>query len=113
MANQVRLASLPGYERIKLKEWKFSVNHGTYVVAHCEFEKSSDTQNAMNTQKITWADWWIYIGPGCGKQSRHRAVLHNDETVSTWSDPNALGSQGWAWHGTKEEFFKQFRKATP
>jgi hypothetical protein len=59
--------------------------------------------------EIKVGTWWKYIGPGEGRNTTHRITSASKDEVTTWTDPNAPGSCGYAWLGDENEFIKNFR----
>lgn len=53
---------------------------------------------------------WGYVGPGPGKDMRHRVVMVQEDIVTTWSEFDKNPSNGgFAWNGTSEQFLKEFK----
>jgi hypothetical protein len=55
---------------------------------------------------------WQFVGPGPAQGLFHRIVLIEPEDVFTWSLPCAGTVGGYAWRGSRDAFYREFRRVT-
>ncbi len=69
----------------------------------------------MQNSEINPGSFWVYLGPGDGKQFIHTVTSVSTDEITTWSQPSPIPHPtvgGWSWIGTVNDFRRCFRKCS-